>query len=52
MKSVDSHISEKLIRLKEQIATLEKREERYMLCRYDYLLIYLVEFSSEECYAV
>ncbi|KAK4798871.1 hypothetical protein SAY86_024236 [Trapa natans] len=29
VKSVDSHISEKLKQLKEQIATLEKREERY-----------------------
>ncbi|XP_031382416.1 mitotic spindle checkpoint protein MAD1 isoform X2 [Punica granatum] len=29
VKSVDSHISEKIMQLKEQIATLEKREERY-----------------------
>ncbi|KAK4766373.1 hypothetical protein SAY87_008015 [Trapa incisa] len=29
VKSVDSHISETLKQLKEQIATLEKREERY-----------------------
>ncbi|OMO95515.1 Spindle assembly checkpoint component Mad1 [Corchorus capsularis] len=28
-KLVDSHISEKILKLKEQIATLEKREERY-----------------------
>ena len=28
---VDCHISEKIMQLKEQIATLEKREERFAL---------------------
>lgn len=38
-KLVDSHITGKIAQLKEQIATLEKREERYVVVNVEYILL-------------